>query len=89
MNGLETVIWWCEYVIRHKDIKHLTSPVFESSWDSYFNDAIVVIGVHLLVIAYVKRGRKLSKILKCHYFLILIIFYLRYYVNIPKNSQVK
>jgi hypothetical protein len=49
MSGLETVIWWSEYVMRHKDIKHLTSPVFESSWDSYFNDGIVVIGVHLMV----------------------------------------
>jgi hypothetical protein len=70
MSGLETVIWWSVYVMGYKDIKHLKSSVFETSWDSYFNDGIVVIGVHLRVIVYVKRSRKLSKILKCHFFLI-------------------
>jgi hypothetical protein len=78
MSGLETVIWWSEYVMRHKDIKHLTSSVFESSSDSYFNDGIVVnvvIGVHLMGIAYVKQSRKFSKILKCHFFLISTYIY--------------
>ncbi|KAJ3641639.1 hypothetical protein Zmor_028135 [Zophobas morio] len=32
MTGLEKVVWWTEYVVRHKGTKHLRSPTVDFSW---------------------------------------------------------
>lgn len=36
MSGLETAIWWTEYVIRHKGAKHLRNPAADIPFYQYY-----------------------------------------------------
>ncbi|XP_045461720.1 UDP-glycosyltransferase UGT5-like isoform X4 [Harmonia axyridis] len=45
-SGVDKVVWWCEYVIRHKGAKHLRSPAADISLYHYF--MIDVIAVFIL-----------------------------------------
>ncbi|KAK9892162.1 hypothetical protein WA026_018364 [Henosepilachna vigintioctopunctata] len=35
-SGLDTIMWWCDYVMRHKGAKHLKSPGAEISFYEYY-----------------------------------------------------
>lgn len=44
MTGLEKAVWWSEYLIRHKGVKHLKSPSANISLFEYlFLDVILSI----------------------------------------------
>ncbi|XP_044746167.1 UDP-glycosyltransferase UGT5-like [Coccinella septempunctata] len=50
-SGIDKVIWWCEYVIRHKGAKHLRSPAADLPLYEYFMLdvlAVVLIAVYLV-----------------------------------------
>ncbi|KAF2906126.1 hypothetical protein ILUMI_00042, partial [Ignelater luminosus] len=47
MTGLESAVWWTEYVIRHKGAEHLRSPALDIPDYQYF--LLDVIGFCLLV----------------------------------------
>lgn len=36
MRGIDKVIWWTEYVIRHGGAKHLRNPAADLPWYQYF-----------------------------------------------------
>ncbi|KAL3288262.1 hypothetical protein HHI36_002711 [Cryptolaemus montrouzieri] len=43
-SGLDEIMWWCEYVIRHKGAAHLRSPAADISLYDYFMlDVLVVV----------------------------------------------
>ncbi|KAK9892165.1 hypothetical protein WA026_018367 [Henosepilachna vigintioctopunctata] len=75
-SGLDKIIWWCEYVIRHKGAKHLKSPSADIPVYEYFMlDVFAVIFTALFVIykivslavrslVGVLRGRKNKKQIK-------------------------
>ncbi|KAJ8959684.1 hypothetical protein NQ318_021875 [Aromia moschata] len=48
MTGLETAVWWTEYVIRHKGAKHLRNPAADMPFYQYF--LLDVIGFFTLVV---------------------------------------
>ncbi|KAK9892156.1 hypothetical protein WA026_018359 [Henosepilachna vigintioctopunctata] len=51
MSGIDKIIWWCEYVIRHKGAKHLRSPSADIPLYEYFMlDVFAVIFTALFVI---------------------------------------
>lgn len=48
--GMNKVIWWCEYVIRHKGAKHLRSPSADIALYEYLlldMILVVVISIYL------------------------------------------
>ncbi|KAL3288270.1 hypothetical protein HHI36_002718 [Cryptolaemus montrouzieri] len=47
-TGLEEIVWWCEYVIRHKGATHLRSPSAGVSLYEYF--MLDVLGVIFIVL---------------------------------------
>ncbi|KAL3288275.1 hypothetical protein HHI36_002723 [Cryptolaemus montrouzieri] len=50
-SGVDKIVWWCEYVIRHKGAEHLRSPAADIPLYEYFMlDVIAVILVALYVI---------------------------------------
>lgn len=52
MTGMETAIWWCEYVIRHKGTKHLKSPATDIPLYKYLHLdvlAVIFISIYLLI----------------------------------------
>ncbi|KAK9892166.1 hypothetical protein WA026_018368 [Henosepilachna vigintioctopunctata] len=50
MSGIDRIIWWCEYVIRHKGAKHLRSPSADIPLYEYFMlDVFAVIFTALFV----------------------------------------
>ncbi|KAJ8923419.1 hypothetical protein NQ315_001977 [Exocentrus adspersus] len=51
MTGLETAVWWIEYVIRHKGAKHLRNPAADLPFYQYY--LIDVIGFLVTVAAVV------------------------------------
>ncbi|KAF2903763.1 hypothetical protein ILUMI_02413 [Ignelater luminosus] len=54
MSGLESAVWWTEYVIRHKGAKHLRSPALDLPAYQYFLlDVFVFCGLVVLTIGYV------------------------------------
>lgn len=36
MKGIDKVVWWTEYVIRHGGAKHLRNPAADLPWYQYF-----------------------------------------------------
>ncbi|KAL3288264.1 hypothetical protein HHI36_002712 [Cryptolaemus montrouzieri] len=55
-TGLEEIVWWYEYVIRHKGASHLRSPGADISYyDFLMLDVFVVILVTLFVIYHVMK----------------------------------
>ncbi|KAJ3641651.1 hypothetical protein Zmor_028141 [Zophobas morio] len=48
-SGLEDVIWWSEYVIKHGGAKHLKSSSAHMSWVTYF--FLDVIGITIAIVA--------------------------------------
>lgn len=53
MSGLETAVWWTEYVIRHKGAKHLRNPAADIPFYQYY--LLDVIGFLSLVIFIIVR----------------------------------
>lgn len=50
----EEVIYWTEYVIKHKGAHHLKSAAFNLSWYQYFLiDVIITIVLVMLVILFI------------------------------------
>lgn len=47
MSGLEKAVWWTEYVLRHKDTKHLRATAAKLSIIEYY--LLDVIGFVLVV----------------------------------------
>ncbi|XP_063912831.1 UDP-glycosyltransferase UGT5-like [Zophobas morio] len=47
MTGLEKVVWWSEYVIRHKGAEHLRSPAADFTWFDYLLVEVVLVAVVL------------------------------------------
>lgn len=43
LKGVEKVIWWIEYVIRHKGAEFLKSPAAEMSFVQYFLLDVVIV----------------------------------------------
>ncbi|KAL3288268.1 hypothetical protein HHI36_002716 [Cryptolaemus montrouzieri] len=61
-SGLDEIVWWCEYVIRHKGAHHLDSPSADISIYEYFMlDVLGVICVTLF--AMYKVFREILKII--------------------------
>ncbi|XP_043503397.1 UDP-glucosyltransferase 2-like, partial [Polistes fuscatus] len=51
-NSTEKVIWWTEYVIRHKGAPHLRSSIVDEPWYQRYNtDVIAFLSVTLFIIA--------------------------------------
>ncbi|XP_063913099.1 UDP-glycosyltransferase UGT5-like [Zophobas morio] len=48
MTGLEKVVWWTEYVVRHKGAKHLRSPTVDFSWYDYLLVEVVLTAVVMI-----------------------------------------
>lgn len=50
----EEIIYWTEYVIKHKGAHHLKSAALELTWYQYFLiDVLIVISSVVLLISYV------------------------------------
>ncbi|KAJ3641643.1 hypothetical protein Zmor_028137 [Zophobas morio] len=53
MTGLEKVVWWAEYVLRHKGAIHLRSPGADFSWFGYLLvEVVLVVTVIISTIIY-------------------------------------
>lgn len=53
-TGLERLVWWTEFVIRHKGAKHLRSPVIDLPDCQYFLlDVIGFCALAILLIVYI------------------------------------
>lgn len=53
MKGLDKVIWWIEYVIRHNGAEHLRSPAVEMPLYEYFMiDVIFFLLVVVFIFSY-------------------------------------
>ncbi|CAG9765083.1 unnamed protein product [Ceutorhynchus assimilis] len=52
MTGTERMIWWSEYVIRHKGTNHLKSPTVDIEWYKYLllDVFAVIVGIPLLIL---------------------------------------
>ncbi|XP_015181526.1 PREDICTED: UDP-glucuronosyltransferase 2C1-like [Polistes dominula] len=51
-NSMEKVIWWIEYVIRHKGAPHLRSSIVDEPWyQRYDTDVIALLSVILFIIS--------------------------------------
>lgn len=48
-TGLEKVIWWTEYVIRHKGAPYFKSPALDMPWYQYY--LIDVLGFFFAILA--------------------------------------
>lgn len=64
-SGIDKVIWWCEYVIRHKGAKHLRSPAADIPLYEYFMlDVLAFVVVSfcttILIIRYLIKLIKLA-----------------------------
>ncbi|XP_044746164.1 UDP-glycosyltransferase UGT5-like isoform X4 [Coccinella septempunctata] len=50
-SGIDKVIWWCEYVIRHKGAKHLRSPAADIPlWEYFMLDVLAVVLIALYLV---------------------------------------
>ncbi|KAL3288266.1 hypothetical protein HHI36_002714 [Cryptolaemus montrouzieri] len=55
-TGLQEIVWWCEYVIRHKGAQHLRSPSADISfYEFYMLDVLAVILITLFLTYVVLR----------------------------------
>ncbi|KAL3288261.1 hypothetical protein HHI36_002710 [Cryptolaemus montrouzieri] len=52
-TGLEKVIWWCEYVLRHKGAEHLRSPGADISLYEYFMLDVFAVILTVIVVTIV------------------------------------
>lgn len=53
LKGLDKVMWWIEYVIRHRGAKHLRSPAADMTFFQYFLlDVIAVFLLQIILIAF-------------------------------------
>lgn len=75
MNGLETAIWWIEYVIRHKGAHFIKSPVQKMS---FFSSTMLDIYLFITIIPLIFV-----------YLLIRIIKHLFKNLNTVKNKKQK
>ncbi|EFN81369.1 UDP-glucuronosyltransferase 2B7, partial [Harpegnathos saltator] len=68
---LKHVIWWIEYVIRHRDVSHLHTSIKHDPWyERYDMDVIAVLSIVtfvILVCALVIIYKMLKITLKCFY----------------------
>jgi len=66
MSPTESVVYWTEYVIRHKGAPHLKSHAFNLTWYQYFLlDVIAVVLLIILSVSYItlKMLRLVNKII--------------------------
>lgn len=70
MTGLERAVWWVEYVIRHKDTKHLRGTAVDLPFYKYF--LLDIIGFVVIVVLAV--GYLIFKLSTCILFIIRRIF---------------
>lgn len=66
MSPTESVVYWTEYVIRHKGAPHLKSHAFNLTWYQYFLlDVIAVVFLIILSVSYItlKTLRLVNKII--------------------------
>lgn len=64
MTGPEKVVWWSEYVIRHKGTKHLKSPTADIEWHQYLLldvFAVIIGGPILALLILVKLIKSLLR----------------------------
>ncbi|CAH0547836.1 unnamed protein product [Brassicogethes aeneus] len=71
MSGLDTAVWWIEYVIRHRGTKYLKSSFFQIPWYQYF---FLDVGLIFILTSYT-----LYKILK-----FVIMLFIRLFVKLRK-----
>lgn len=50
MSGLETAVWWIEYVLRHQGTQHFRSRVADVAWYEYFLIDVFTFLVCVLVV---------------------------------------
>ncbi|XP_063913093.1 UDP-glucosyltransferase 2-like [Zophobas morio] len=50
-SGLEDVIWWSEYVIKHGGAKHLKSSSVHMSWVTYFFLDVIAITIAIVAVS--------------------------------------
>ncbi|KAL1512717.1 hypothetical protein ABEB36_002260 [Hypothenemus hampei] len=62
MTGIEKVIWWAEYTIRHKGTRHLRSPTVDIEWYKYF--LLDVFGI--LILGVICLGMLVRMLIKCY-----------------------
>jgi len=54
MSPVELVVYWTQYVVRHKGAQHLKSQAFNLTWYQYFLlDVIVVIFIFLALVIFI------------------------------------
>lgn len=54
MSPAESVVFWTEYVIRHKGAPHLKSHAFNLTWYQYFMlDVIFIVAVGVFLVLFV------------------------------------
>lgn len=66
MRGIDKVVWWTEYVIRHGGAKHLRNPAADLPWYQYFLldvAAVFLAFLALVVILFVILWKMLRKVL--------------------------
>ncbi|XP_014616297.1 PREDICTED: UDP-glucuronosyltransferase 1-3-like isoform X1 [Polistes canadensis] len=69
-DTMENVIWWIEYVIRHKGANHLRSSIINEPWYQRYNtDVIALLSIILFIIAV------LSLYITVKVFIIIIKYY--------------
>lgn len=53
MTPAESVVYWTEYVVRHKGAPHLKSHAFDLAWYQYFLLDVIFVSLILLCIIFV------------------------------------
>lgn len=80
LSNLKKVIWWIEYVIRHKGAPHLRSSIVDEPWyQRYDTDVIAFLSVVLFVIA-------LFSLYVVYKILLVII---KYYITLVTDKKMK
>ncbi|XP_043489516.1 UDP-glucosyltransferase 2-like [Polistes fuscatus] len=79
-DTMEKVIWWIEYVIRHKGANHLRSSIVDEPWyQRYDTDVIALLSIILFIIAV------FSLYITVKVFVIII----KYYANLVSKEKKK
>ncbi|XP_043672530.1 UDP-glucosyltransferase 2-like [Vespula pensylvanica] len=80
LSNLKKVIWWIEYVIRHKGAPHLRSSIVDEPWyQRYDTDVIAFLSIVLFIIALLS--------LYIVYKILLVI--IKYYITSVTDKKMK
>ncbi|KAF0754825.1 UDP-glucuronosyltransferase 2C1-like isoform X2, partial [Aphis craccivora] len=78
MSPAESVVYWTEYVIRHKGAPHLRSQAFNLAWYQYFLlDVIVIILLFISLFIFITYKA----------FKIIYYYFLKYYQTIKPKLE--